>query len=171
MTGFQGDRLGCPLVLSLKVQGLLKLGGGLGDIGISGTLASSSNRLSQAHWVNTHSFSIFQSSPRACPGIAAKWLIAMGGEALAPPEEVRPEREDHVDQRGSGGNYFFLSFLEAVQLLRPAGRGEGKGKRIFCHLVTFLPHAPWRPNAPKPSQPSRQTKTSSGKFPRPYSPK
>lgn len=61
--------------------------------------------------------------------------------------------------------------METAQLPGPEGRGEGKGKHIFCHLVTFLPRACWRPNAPKPSQPSKQTKISPAKFPLPHSPK
>lgn len=88
-----------------KSGGLPELGGGSEDI--SGTLASSSDRLSQAHCAHTRSFSTFPPAPRTCPGIAAKWLVAMGGEVSAAPKEVRPEREDRVDQRGSGGIFFF----------------------------------------------------------------
>lgn len=54
--------------------------------------------------------------------------------------EVRPERKGNVDQRGPGWA-FFLKVLRGWQLLPPEGRGEGKGKPVFCHLVTFLPPA------------------------------
>lgn len=81
----------------------------------------------------------FSSSAPACPESAAKWLAALGGVALEPQiQEVSHQREGGVDHRGCGGK-FLKRFLEAAQLPRPEGRGEGKGKRIFCHLVTFLP--------------------------------
>lgn len=56
-----GALAGRPRRLSLQVGGLLELGGGSEDI--SGSVPSSSNRLSQAHRANTRSFPTFPPAP------------------------------------------------------------------------------------------------------------